>query len=96
MVCIRVLGLFERDVRGALENVIGDLDAVAQMRILCGDLRSHLGLAVVERQQLCMNFTRGLAAAAISSLLTWNGSNSSMRRPQVSTGSPIDTQTSCR
>ena len=41
-----------------------------------------------------MNRTRGLPAAAISSGLTWKGSSRSIRSPHVSTGSPIDTQTS--
>ena len=41
-----------------------------------------------------MKRTRGLPAAAISFELTWNGINSSMRSPQLSIGSPIDTQTS--
>ena len=39
-----VLGLLEGDVRRALEDVLGDLDAVREMRVLRGDLRADLGL----------------------------------------------------
>ncbi len=41
-----------------------------------------------------MNFTRGLPDAFMSFAFTWKGISSSMRSPQDSMGSPMDTQTS--
>ena len=40
-----VLGLLEGDVGRALEDILGDLDAVGEVRVLRGDLGADLGLA---------------------------------------------------
>lgn len=43
-----VLGLFEGDVDRTLEDIVGDLDAVTEVRILCSDLCAERGVTVVE------------------------------------------------
>ena len=65
-----VFRLLEGDARWRLEYVLGDFDAVGQVRVLFGDLLADLGLELWNAGRQCMNLVRGLPVDFISSLFT--------------------------
>src|SRR3954466_5913594 len=56
-----ILGLLEGDVRRTLEDILGDLDAVREVRVLRGDLCTDLRLAIVERGETVHELHPGIA-----------------------------------
>ena len=94
IVCIRFSACSKAMFAGALEDVLGDLDAVGQERVLRRDLGATDGLAVVERRQavheLHPRVTRGRHQRGVH----LEGQQQLDALAPRLDGSPIDTQTS--